>query len=127
MELFKMIIAAVIGGLMYYTICVEPNQGATDTPYGVSRLFLEASRESDFDRLLAVTEAGAARDVRKTAVRVESFAMGEDWIPVWQRIEPQSADDAWACQVTGKGQILVVEVNWVDDRPLIHSARLNEL
>ena len=97
-------------------------------PRGVAERFLNSSLAGNIDETVTLAEESAKQNVRQTATQLKDLGMPKDWVPIWQRMKTQSAQDAYGVQMTGKGKMLVVDVNQTaDGNWLIHNATLAEM
>lgn len=106
-------IIAIIGAFCYfgYTILFAPQTATDHSQQGVAMMFISAAMANDKAKIESICEPSAAANAVNVGNELRPLLADNSGLS-WQKVRPASGgEDAIQAQISGKGRILIVEVN----------------
>lgn len=119
-------IIAIIGAFCYfgYKILFAPQTATDRTQQGVAMMFISATMADDKAKIEGICEPAAAANAVNVSKELRPLLADDSGLS-WQKVRPASGgQDAIQAQISGKGKILIVEVNQHGDSWKIQSVGL---
>lgn len=108
-----LVIVAILAGVGYlgYSFLFAPQTATDGTQQGVAMMFISASMADDKAKIESICEPSAAANAVSVGNELRPLLADNSGLS-WQKVRPASGgEDAIQAQISGKGRILIVEVN----------------